>query len=147
MSIPGVKIAISKATMKKAIIGHRGCVSKAAKGLRIAPSTLQRKIDNDPELKTLVHELRHEYDEMIMDEVEDTIKFALINRKKDLTNAVKIVMWLSDRKGKGRGLAKSEEVYDAKVIGNLHTIKKVVIQDGNTNIIEEPSEESEGVEC
>lgn len=145
MSVPGAKIAISKATMKKAIEGHRGCVSKAAKGLRIAPSTLQRRIDDDPELKRLVHELRHEYDEMILDEVEDTLKYALENRKKDLSNAVKVATWIADRKGKSRGLAKSDEVYDHKVIGNLHTIKQVVIANGNTRSVTKPGVESEGV--
>lgn len=103
MGSAGVKLAISKANMRKALVGHRGCVSKAARGLKIAPSTLQKRIDADPELKRMVHELRHEYDEMVFDEVEDTLLFAITNRKKDLTTAARVAMWYANIKGKSRG--------------------------------------------
>jgi hypothetical protein len=110
MGSPGVKIAIAKKTIIKAITTAKGRVTAAAKCLRIHPSTLKKRIDADPELRGLLHSLRQEYELMVLDEAEDTLMYALENRKKDLSNACRTAQYVLNHRGTSRGYNKIEHI-------------------------------------
>lgn len=103
MGTPGVKFGVKKSKIAEALKKHKGVVSYAARDLNTTHGTLLKYINKDPELVELLSNLRHDFENLLLDSAENTLLYGLGKRETDLTNALKSSFYILNNKGKSRG--------------------------------------------
>ena len=103
MATPGVKLNIPKSTIVTVLKEAKGVMTTAAKALKVAPHTLRLKIKEDKELVEILANLRHNFEESMLDMAENTLLYAISKREDDMNNALKSSFYILNNKGKERG--------------------------------------------
>ena len=103
MGVQGSPCDLTKAEITEALKKRKGRITYAAKDLNVKYETLKKKIDADPELVQLLHDLRYVFDETMLDSAEDTLMYGMGKREVDLGNALRSAFYILNNKGKGRG--------------------------------------------
>lgn len=103
MGTPGVPLNLPKDAIVAALKKNDGKVNHASKDLDIHPWTLRKLIKKDPELQDLLQKLRHNYDEKLLDQAEETLKYALEQKHDDVNAALKSSFYVLNNKGRARG--------------------------------------------
>lgn len=103
MATSGSPWIIDKQDIIDTIKRRKGVLRHVAKDLNVAPTTLLKKINSDPEIVQLVKDERNAVHEISLDESEETILYAMQNREIDLSNALKSAFFTLNSKGESRG--------------------------------------------
>lgn len=101
--VPGTKFNPPKATIVTVLKDAKGVITTAAKKLDVAPHTLRLFINKDPELVELLANLRHNFEDTLLDMAENTVLYALSKRDEDPNNAIKSAFFVLNSKGQPRG--------------------------------------------
>lgn len=102
MGVQGVKFHHSKSTISQKIVEWEGRISRIAKDLGYSYRCIRDQINSDDDLKNLIKETREYKDESLLEDCEDTLKVA-VNNHQDMSNALKAVTYILERKGKNIG--------------------------------------------
>lgn len=96
--------------IKDALIKNCGIVTHAAHQLGIARNTVYTIINQNPELKPLIDKLRTDYDTLILDQAEETLRHSTshVMRELDPPTALKAAMYILNTKGRVRGYVPAE---------------------------------------
>lgn len=78
-------------------------MTQTCKALDCAYVTLQKKIAADPELQELLSNLRHQFDDELLNGAESVLQLALKKANEDLTNSLKATFFILNNKGRPRG--------------------------------------------
>lgn len=106
MGTPGVPLNIPKESIAASIKSCRGRMTHMAPALDCSIIYLRERINADPELVALLAETRNHRDENLLDGAEDTLQFALDQRKDadgDINAALKSAFFVLNNKGRKRG--------------------------------------------
>ena len=103
MGTSGVPWVVDKTVIVETLKARKGRLSYAAKDLNVHFSTLKNRIDADPELVQLLQDLRNGFDVLLVDSAEDLLLYAIAQKEKDLTNALKSSFYILNNKGRSRG--------------------------------------------
>jgi len=103
MGTPGVPWNPSKDIIVNILKECKGVISKAAKKFEVAPLTLYRKINADPELVQLLKDLREDYETVMLDMAENCVSYAMSNMTLKPDQALKASFFVLNSKGKTRG--------------------------------------------
>ncbi len=99
----GIPFEASKEAVVAALKKRNGVITEAAKEFGVDRHTLAKRIHQDKDLEDLSLELRCNLVEQRLDCAEDTIAFAIEQRKNDLGNALKASFFMLNNLGKKRG--------------------------------------------
>jgi hypothetical protein len=105
MGTQGVPLDIPKSVIIDSIKKRKGVVTYVCKDLDICHDTALKYINADPELKQLLADQRHSYDEYLCDKSESVLVYALNRCETDLSNALGSAKYILNNKGKSRGYA------------------------------------------
>lgn len=103
MGTSGVPWNISKDSIIEALKARKGKITYAARDLKVHYTTLKKRVYADSELLSLIDELRNEFNAILVDSAEDTMLYAMQNRKNDLASALKSCFYILNNKGKHLG--------------------------------------------
>ena len=102
MGTQGVPNNLSKTAITSSLKENKGRITYAARQLNVAHCTLRKRINEDPELVELLSQLRHEYEENLLDSAENTLDVS-VNKHEDMQSALKATFFILNNKGKSRG--------------------------------------------
>jgi len=103
VAVPGRLWEHKKSDIEEALKKRRGLVTKAAKDLKVKYDTIMKYINEDPELVELLHKLRTEYEEVLLDTAEDVLMHTMSKIDTDPNNALKSSFFVLNSKGDKRG--------------------------------------------
>ena len=103
MGTPGVKFQITKDMIVSVIKECKGVIAHSAKKLDISELWLRREIKKFPDVVELLAELRHNFNENILDMAENTMQYAMSKREEDLSSALRGAMYTLNSRGQSRG--------------------------------------------
>lgn len=115
MGTQGVKLNFDKSLLTEVIKRNKGVIKNIQKDLKCCNETVHNYINADPELVDLLARERNGYVEELMDEAEDTLKYAIANREKDLTNALKATFYSLNNHGRKRGYSRYEKAEEQEI--------------------------------
>ena len=103
MGTPGVKWVCKKETIVSVLKDASGRISYASKALGVTHNTLLKRIRQHEDLVQLLEDLRHEFEESMLDKAESVLVHALKQMDGDLANALKSCFYILNNKGEKRG--------------------------------------------
>lgn len=102
MATPGVKADISKESIVSTLKECKGIISKSAKKLDVSESYLRKRIKEWVDVVELLADLRHNFEELLLDMAENCVASAMSNQKEDPGNALKSSMFVLNSRGAQR---------------------------------------------
>jgi len=99
------ELTLNKKSVTTALKKNKGVYLHACKLLNVDRSTLSRFVNEHPDLKKLVIELRTQFEEDLLDACEDVLSKLIKKIDTDPTNALKSAIYTLNNKGKRRGYA------------------------------------------
>src|SRR5678809_1190649 len=111
MGTPGVPWNKDNATIVTAIKKHKGRLTHIAKDPTIdcAVITVRTRINNTPELKDLLQDVRNHWVESTLDKAEDVLTTLMDGVQEDRGCALKAAMFALNNLGKERGYSEKKK--------------------------------------
>jgi len=126
-----------------ALKNRQGVLTYAAYDLKVSRWTLTKWINEHPEIKTILQELRDDHLEQILDRAEHSLSTAVDLQEKDWKSCLNAVFYVLNNQGKRRGYAHpNSETNLNKVDGLLDKWDKTFVIESNT--IEVPATVTRG---
>ena len=122
---PGVKWICKKETIVIALKASSGVVSRASKALGVTHNTLLKRIRQHDDLLELLDELRHEFEETMLDKAESVLVHALKQFEGDLANSLKSCFYVLNNKGEKRGYSAKNNPNNSNAGISLSDIKTI----------------------
>lgn len=125
MAVSGAKWVCSDEDIISALKSSGGRVSYASKALGVVRNTLYNRINEKPYLKELLSEMRHDFEETMLDAAENTLMYALAQQKGDLGNALKSAFYTLNNRGEKRGYSVKNNPNNSNAGISLSDIKTI----------------------
>lgn len=141
----GIKFDPPRASLAASIKNHLGRMNLVCRDFGVDRHTVYKYVNSDPEFRELAAEMRKQYVEILLDNAEDTLAYALSVRGTDLTNSLKASFFTLNNQGKSRNYNHPNAPDTSnKVEGALGMIDEVVIKHDSSNVVREASTEHSG---